>query len=286
MKVWISALVDQHLWCTLGGDDWTGDNPAIWTIGKEVTVGRVPVDPALIAEVEAAMRGVQWCDPAQALHQGLGSAPALASPDAYIARQVITDMDHAPWAYQVSYRCHPLCSTDTSDWSPAEAAASTQQVFDATLGHHDLDDFAHGLPLVVRTPRDFLLGQRTLPQASERLVLAITDTDVDDVRQLTDLRSRGFRLLLNDFTGTETQLNLVPHVDVVSIDVRDLDVEGSPVVRAARAHGALLLGRFVETTNQLHSARTLGFDLMQGYLVQRPLVMHRTTGHWQQPSDQ
>lgn len=235
-----------------------------------------PVDPALIAEVEAAMRGVQWCDPAQALHQGIGSAPAPASPDAYIARQVITDMAHTPWAYQVSYRCHPLCSVDTTGWSQAEEEASTQQVLDATLGRSDVDEIANGLPLVIHAPRAFISGERTIPSVPERLILSIAASDVDCPGQLEGLKARGFRLLLDDFTGTAIQQALLPYVDVVSVDVRDLDVEGSPVVRAARANGALLLGRFVETAAQLTSAELLGFDLIQGYLVQRPTVMNRT----------
>jgi hypothetical protein len=61
------------------------------------------------------------------------------------------------------------------------------------------------------------------------------------------LREEGFRVAVPAFVSNPNQRRLLPHADFVKIDVRDLDVEGPPVVHLARSYGALLVAEYVET---------------------------------------
>ncbi|WP_448629131.1 hypothetical protein [Cellulomonas soli] len=65
--------------------------------------------------------------------------------------------------------------------------------------------------------------------------------------------------------------------------MRDLDVEGAPLVDVARSYGAMLIGEFVETPQMLRQARELGFTLFQGNLLERAGVLDRTTARQLSP---
>jgi len=62
----------------------------------------------------------------------------------------------------------------------------------------------------------------------------------------------------------------------VKIDVRDLDVEGRPLVAAAQAYGAVVVAEYVETPEHLEHARALGCTLFQGNLLGRAGILDRT----------
>jgi EAL and modified HD-GYP domain-containing signal transduction protein len=79
------------------------------------------------------------------------------------------------------------------------------------------------------------------------------------------------------FVSNPNQRRLLPHADFVKIDVRDLDVEGPPVVHLARSYGALLVAEYVETPDTLRHARDLGFTLFQGNLLERAGVLDRAS---------
>jgi EAL and modified HD-GYP domain-containing signal transduction protein len=49
------------------------------------------------------------------------------------------------------------------------------------------------------------------------------------------------------------------------------------VVDLARSHGALLVAEFVESSAELRAGRRLGFDLYQGYLLERSLLLDRSS---------
>ena len=103
------------------------------------------------------------------------------------------------------------------------------------------------------------------------------DVDNKVVAGVRKLRERGFRVAIPGFVSRPSQRRLLPHVDFVKIDVRDLDVEGRPVVELARSYGALLVAEYVESARLLDSALQLGFDLVQGNFLERPHELDRST---------
>jgi EAL and modified HD-GYP domain-containing signal transduction protein len=164
-------------------------------------------------------------------------------------------------------------------WSESQHERATEHVLRATFGRADLERVAHGRWLFVRFPRAFLTGELPVPERPDRLVIVIgeyVDVDNDIIAGIRRLRDRGFRIAIPSFVSRPTQRLLLPHADFVKIDVRDLDVEGQPVVDLARSYGALLIAEFVEHTWLLEYSRDLGFNLVQGNLLERPTVLDRS----------
>ena len=120
------------------------------------------------------------------------------------------------------------------------------------------------------------------------LTLEITETTMmrrweSSLRQISQLRELGITIALDDFgTGYSTlsALHLLP-VDYVKIDrsfvqrVQDESSEGLIVIHAmtqlVHRFGLGVVAEGVETPQQLAGLRGVGCDLLQGYLLGRPV---------------
>lgn len=196
-----------------------------------------------------------------------------------VARQPIFSEHGRTFAYQLSFRSPDHHPELASGWSQREHERATEHVLAATFGRADLERVARGRLLFVRCPRAYLVGDLPLPHRPDRLVLEVCCTDPPDAEimaGLRRLRAEGFRIALPAFADRPGQREYLPFADFVKLDVRDLDVEGIPVVRAASSHGARLVGEYVEDRRALLHARELGLTLFQGNLLARAGVLDRS----------
>lgn len=206
-------------------------------------------------------------------------AAHVARDPVLVARQPIFSEHGRTFAYQLSFRTPDHHPELASGWGPREHERATEHVLSATFGRADLERVARGRLLFVRCPRAYLVGELPLPHRPDRLVLEVTTTDGPDreiVAGLRRLRSEGFRIALPAFADRHGQRAFLPFADFVKLDVRDLDIEGEPVVRTARAYGAVIVGEYVEDRRALHHARELGLTLFQGNLLARAGVLDRS----------
>jgi EAL and modified HD-GYP domain-containing signal transduction protein len=202
----------------------------------------------------------------------VGQEPVL------VARQGIFSTHGRPFAYQLSYRAPGQLTHAARAWSAHQHERATAHVLAATFGRADLEHVAHGRLLFVRCPRAYLIGDLTVPRRPDRLVIEVNDTvgvDSAVLAGIRRLREEGFRIAMPGFISSADQRRLLPHADFVKIDVRDLDVEGHPVVDLARSYGALLVAEYVENADTLRHARDLGFSLFQGNLLERAGILDR-----------
>ncbi|MEV7972238.1 EAL domain-containing protein [Cellulomonas sp. NPDC089187] len=197
-----------------------------------------------------------------------------------IGRQGIFSPRLHPFGYELAFRTpESSAGIDAAGWSELQHERATSAVLRATFGRADVDEVGHGRWLFVRCPRAFLVGALPLPTRTDRLVVEIAGTtriDQEILGGVRRLRERGYRVAMSGFVSRQDQRMLLPQADFVKIDARDLDVEGEPVVELARSHGALLVAEFVESSAELRGSRQLGFDLYQGNLLERCLVVDRS----------
>jgi c-di-GMP phosphodiesterase len=200
----------------------------------------------------------------------------LSDDPVLVARQGIFSTNGSVFAYQLSYRSSR--ARPPEGWSTEDHERATAHVLDATFGRDDFESLARGRHVVVRCPRAYLVGDLRLPDRPDRLIIEIPGSLVPDdrvLRGLAVLRADGFRIQMPVFSDSPHQRRLLPLADLVKIDVRDLDVEGLPVVRLARSLGAALIGEFVENGSELTAARDLGITLFQGNLLERATEVNR-----------
>jgi len=195
-----------------------------------------------------------------------------------VGRQGIFTASGQPVAYELSYRAQDRPTSEASGWSARQHERATSHVLAATFGRADLESVANGRLLFVRCTRAHLVGDLSVPRRPDRLVLVVPDSvpvDAEVLAGVRRLRSEGYRFAVPSFVSSTAQRRLLPHADYVKIDVRDLDVEGHPVVTLARSYGASLVAEYVETPDAMAYARDLGFTLFQGNLLERAGVLDR-----------
>jgi EAL and modified HD-GYP domain-containing signal transduction protein len=204
----------------------------------------------------------------------------VAREQVVVGRQGIFSPRLHPFGYELAFRTPGTTCADAAAWSDLQHERATSAVLRATFGRADVDEVGHGRWLFVRCPRAFLVGDLHLPSRPDRLVVEIagsTRIDGDVLRGVRRLREQGYRIAMAGFVSRPDQRSLLPQADFVKIDARDLDVEGEPVVDLARSHGALLVAEFVESSTELKGGRRLGFDLYQGNLLERSLLLDRSS---------
>ncbi len=221
---------------------------------------------AVDAAIPAALQN-QWAQRVDAL-------PVL------VGRQGIFTAHRQPVAYELSYRSADESTSHAAMWTARQHERATAHVLAATFGRAELELVANGRLLFVRCTRAYLVGDLEVPRRPDRLVVEVPDSVEVDSAVLTGvrrLRAQGFRIALPSFVSRTGQRRLLPHADFVKIDVRDLDVEGRPVVALARSYGAALVAEYVETPEQLIHARELGFTYFQGNLLERAGILDRAS---------
>ncbi|WP_062378552.1 EAL and HDOD domain-containing protein [Demequina pelophila] len=198
---------------------------------------------------------------------------------ALVGRQGIFTADGERAGYELLYRAH-LHDTSRVDLWPADAQdRATEHVIAAAFWRSPDITVPH--PAFVNVTRGFLMSGAALSHCDPAtVVLEVLETvEVDDalLAQVRALRERGFRIAVDDFTGTDSQVALLPLADYVKIDVRDLGADGGAALVALARSGRggrerLLVAERVERATELERCRDLGFDLYQGFWFERVAI--------------
>ena len=186
----------------------------------------------------------------------------------YVARQPIFDARRNVCAYEMLFRSGLLNSFDGSDGETA-----TAKVISAVFGTPDGERLLDGKPAFINFPRTLLLEETASVLPPRKAVIEILENvepDADVQEACGRLRSRGFRLALDDFVPTPDTHPLVAWADFLKVDFR-LATPRQQTSVAARFRGQLrLLAEKVETPEEFRRAARLGYEYFQGYFFARP----------------
>src|SRR4051812_24966890 len=193
-------------------------------------------------------------------------------PKVFIARQPIFDRDLEVNGYELLFRG---ANENVAIISDHDEATST--VVMNAFTEIGLDNVVGDRRAWINVSRDFLLEgfARTLPRT--RVVLELLEdqyVDGDLIAALAAHRSRGYEIALADFAGSRELVPLLPHVDIVKVDLlgRDPAAIAEDYARLA-GHGLTILAEKVETREEYARCLELGFDMFQGYFFCKPEKM-------------
>lgn len=189
----------------------------------------------------------------------------------FIGRQPILDRKGNLYAYELLHRRagHDRATDDNGD------RMSSDMLLHAVLeiGNRNI---TNNCPAFINVTRSILLNGSLDAMPPARIGLEVLETvSVDGalIERLRALRSRGFKIALDDFVCSPERDALIDHADIVKLDVLALDEAAlERQVRVLRRPGVRLLAEKVETSAMHARALELGFDLFQGYFFARPEV--------------
>jgi c-di-GMP phosphodiesterase len=188
----------------------------------------------------------------------------------FVARQPIFDPKLEVAAYELLFRGSN--AVDRAIVSDNDEATSTVVVNAFTeLG---LDTVVGERRAWVNVSRDFVVQGMAYALPKDRVVLELLeDQGADDelIEQLDLLRRDGYTIALDDFAWSEERALLVPHADIVKVEVlgREHAAVADDVARLA-PHGVRLLAEKLETREDYERCAALGFELFQGYFFCKP----------------
>lgn len=194
-----------------------------------------------------------------------------------VGRQGLYDARRQLVAYELLFR-----AADAG--SPEEEQAgeqATSQVIASTFGTFGLDNISDGKPVFINFTRAFLTGVIPLPVEPDRVVLEVVQNvsvDRELLMGLSELRSHGYRIAVHDHGGHIDRSPLLELADFVKIDVNSVPPIVLPgLVQVCRGAGATLAARGVDDPETFERCDNLDFELFQGPLLQRPVVLERRT---------
>lgn len=192
--------------------------------------------------------------------------------DALVGRQPIYRRNMDVYAYELLFRGRHEDEAGVTDGDKA-----TSEVLYNTFVEIGVDEIVGRHRAFVNLTPSFLLGEYPLPTTEGQLVLEVLeDTPVTEeiVNAVTNLRARGYTIALDDFVYQPHLEPLVRQADIIKIDLMQLgEGELEEHVERLSGNGTRLLAEKVETHEEFHRCRELGFDLFQGFFFCRPEVV-------------
>lgn len=138
------------------------------------------------------------------------------------------------------------------------------------------------LEKVVGKHKAYINFTRTLlitppPFDPRQLVVEVLEDEIVDqalLDGLTQLKSEGYTIALDDFVLSDETRPLLIYADIIKLDVLQLsEPELVDHIEQLKPQGYTLLAEKVETYEMLERCKALGFDLFQGYFLARPKII-------------
>ena len=194
-------------------------------------------------------------------------------PDFFVARQPVYSIDLKLFAYELLCR-----SGSANSYAGRDAMEATSKVILHVFTEIGLEKLAGAYPVLIKTPRQFLLGDFPLSCPPQRVYLELLPNerlDAELIDVLMRLSRSGYRLVLPGVPEEPEARGLLDRADLIKLDMRRLGTAGlQRQVVMAVAHQRKLCGEKVETQTEYDKCRELGIPFVQGFFFCRPR-MHR-----------
>jgi c-di-GMP-related signal transduction protein len=188
----------------------------------------------------------------------------------YIARQPILDLRGRVHGHELLFRAGPVAAFS------GDGDLATRTMLDNAM-LFGLEKLAGGQPAFVNCTSESLIGRMVEvlpPNATVLEVLESLEPTEELISACKDLKKKGFRIALDDFSwqpGIEPLLELA---DYVKVDFVAMNAEDRRrLLRQMQGCKATLVAEKIETQKDYRQACAEGFTLFQGYYFCRPILL-------------
>ena len=200
----------------------------------------------------------------------------MTQPRVLVGRQGIFSGAFELVAYELLFRAPGRLGLRVDLWNQSQQNRATDHVIAAAF--RDGPDIAPELAVSINFTRSYLVGHANLACDPEKVIVEVVESAFADASlrgRLVELKEEGFRIALDDFIATRSQLDLIDLADFVKVDYRDLHARGPALVDRARESGARLVAERIENRAALAECLALGFDFFQGHAFEPAILVDR-----------
>lgn len=200
--------------------------------------------------------------------------------DLLFARQPIFDGNNKLYGYELLYRSiHPNAAIFE------DGNKATSELLINYCGGILNDETCPYVKIFINFTRDLILSDYFFPLESTRVVIEILeDTEVDDrlVEKVFELRKMGYEFALDDYNFSSHYDPLIPLVEYIKVDVTRITEEKlresmqqlEDKMLAKLNRRPTFIAEKVEEETQHQICRDIGFELYQGYFLERPKLVY------------
>lgn len=203
-----------------------------------------------------------------------------SSRDLLFARQPIFDGKKKLYAYELLYRDSDPNSAVFDDGDKATSSL----IINYCSGILEDEESAY-VKIFINLTRKLLLSDYFFPLDPNRIVVEILeDVQVDErlIERVKDLKKQGYHFALDDYAFSEEFDDLIPLVDYIKIELLHLPIEEltpkmikfEEEVLSKLKERPILLAEKIEDQTMYDLCSKLGFELFQGYFLERPLPVY------------
>ncbi|MGM0656635.1 MAG: EAL and HDOD domain-containing protein, partial [Thermodesulfobacteriota bacterium] len=197
--------------------------------------------------------------------------------DIFVARQPVFTSDKKIFGYELLFRLSLENVFPNIDGSAATSGVLSNTFF--AFGF--INDILAGKPGLINFTRDLLLKQTPLLFPKDHIIIEVLE-DIEPEPEIIDalkaFKSKGFRIALDDFVYDQKFNEMIHLCNMIKFDIMatPLDTLG-PVLRyiGNELKQITLLCEKVETHEEFEQAKSMGFQLFQGYFFSKPEVLSR-----------
>lgn len=192
----------------------------------------------------------------------------------YIARQPIFNKNLDVYGYELLFRSNSS-STSFGNANYTEATA----IVLGGLFETGIEQIVEGKKAFVNFDYEFILSDTVELINPDTLVIEVLENvrpDSDIIQRLEYLKSKGYKVALDDFINDDETQEIIPCADIIKFDIMatPLDTIVADVETIKKA-GKVLLAEKIETEDDFIQAKNLGFTLFQGYFFSKPAIVSK-----------
>lgn len=192
--------------------------------------------------------------------------------DTFFARQPIFNADKNNWGYALLYR-HASDATHAS-FDDKDIATLTV-ISNAIMNMPKENEKAK--KLCINFTEESLLRKIPLALPASSTIILVEEAfgkSRDILEALRELKTDGYEVALNDFTGAPEAQPLLEIADIVFIDILGKGLDRlKELTVMAKSHRNVLGAKRVEEIKQFDFLRKVGYALFQGYFFEKPVIV-------------
>ena len=190
-----------------------------------------------------------------------------------VASQPIFNIKKEIFGYELLYRA----GKDSAAYDGLDGSTATKDVLVTAFSDIGIHEITGGKKAFVNFTSELVLDEVPLMLSSDILIIEL----LEEVRATEPvlaacrkLKRRGYLIALDDFTYSEELEPLIALADIIKIDFMKSGVEEikNSVSKVTAGRRKILLAEKIETYEELEFARSLGFNLFQGFFFCRPVI--------------
>ena len=192
--------------------------------------------------------------------------------ECFIGRQPIFNHELELHAYELLYSAPPGAAAQGVHEDVATSELIMSAFVEIGLENVVADQLAY-----ITLSRGFLINPDLVAFPPEQVVVQLAPTlsvDEELLDAVQHLKDAGYTLALDDFVFQRPLVPLIPHMDVVKFDVRNIDMtELGKFARILGTRNVQMVAKGLPDKKQLASYRDIGIDFFQGNFLSKPNVV-------------